>query len=927
LLDMFFLNSLNDMALAYSRSYDIPLVIISVLIAVFACFCALEMVERLARGEQRYLWLSVGAAILGGGVWAMHFIGMLAFRLNCEMTYDPWLTGLSILPGMFAAAVALNSVISNTVTLNKLVLSGIVMAAGIGLMHYSGMAAIHLDGVLRYNPKLFILSLIAAVGLAIAALWIKTFLAGVSGSKNSLVPSLLGGSVLGGAISSMHYIAMDAAVFFHSHAAGDEHVIVATNITVLAVVVALVSILLILSGLMFTYLGTKIAHIRVRINAILASTSQGFLRMNRLGIITECNQAMLVLMGIDNQSLVGRFYEDLIILDNSCAIPGDYHGEARLKRADGSVLPCLIDCNSVADDSCEVLYYFALFSDISKRIEDEAELQERVQQFRALLESTPDPMVIVNSSGLISMVSHQAVDLFGYAKDELVGRSVDILLMDGLHYMHGKLSENHMGNTPVGSGSKQQEFFVKTKDGREIAVEVSLSPINTSKELLIAVALRDITERKRAEDILAKSEIKFRTLYVSTSEAVMLLDEQGFFDCNDATLAMFGCETKEEFYAKQPSDFSPLNQPSGRDSLVCAQEMIAEALERGNYSFEWLHRRADNGKNFPADVVLSAMELDGKVVLLATVRDIAERKQYEENILQLAEANEQLLQSEKMATIGQLTAGVAHELNNPIAFVYANLWAFEGYVNDILAVAAAWQAVADHDDRANVIALQAEKNFEYLKSDIFELIAESKDGITRMRKIVEDLKNFSRVGEPDWQSADLQKGLESTLNIVWNELKYKCLVTKNYSDDLPQIRCIASQLNQVFMNLLVNAGHAIERKGEITITTRVCPSDNTAIQVLIADTGAGIPPENLKRIFDPFFTTKPVGQGTGLGLSITWGIIAKHHGTIDVNSTVGGRLNFHDYIASRSVRCLDSTFRSFITNIRWGVIPAGIVGI
>jgi len=157
----------------------------------------------------------------------------------------------------------------------------------------------------------------------------------------------------------------------------------------------------------------------------------------------------------------------------------------------------------------------------------------------------------------------------------------------------------------------------------------------------------------------------------------------------------------------------------------------------------------------------------------------------------------------------------------------------------------------------------------------------------RMRKIVEDLKNFSRVGEPDWQSADLQKGLDSTLNIVWNELKYKCVVIKNYSDDLPQIRCIASQLNQVFMNLLVNAGHAIEEKGEITITTRVCPSDNTVIQVLITDTGAGIPPENLKRIFDPFFTTKPVGQGTGLGLSITWGIIAKHHGTIEVNSTVG----------------------------------------
>jgi len=165
-------------------------------------------------------------------------------------------------------------------------------------------------------------------------------------------------------------------------------------------------------------------------------------------------------------------------------------------------------------------------------------------------------------------------------------------------------------------------------------------------------------------------------------------------------------------------------------------------LEQGSHSFEWLHRRIDNGKDFPAEVVLSSMELDGKLVLLGTVRDITDRKQYEEKLLQLAEAKSQLLQSEKMATIGQLAAGVAHELNNPIAFVYSNLGTFESYVKDILEITAACQTGLHHDDLANVIALQAEKNFEYLKSDIFELITESKDGITRMRKIVRGLEEF-----------------------------------------------------------------------------------------------------------------------------------------------------------------------------------------
>jgi len=165
---------------------------------------------------------------------------------------------------------------------------------------------------------------------------------------------------------------------------------------------------------------------------------------------------------------------------------------------------------------------------------------------------------------------------------------------------------------------KQQELRVKTKEGREIPVEVSFSPINTSKGLLISAALRDISQRKMAESALARSEIKFRTLYVSTSEAVMLWDERGFFDCNDATLAIFGCATKEGFYTKQPSDFSPPQQPCGRNSSDCSKEVIAKALEQGSHSFEWLHRRIDNGKDFPAEVVLSSMELDGKLVLLGT---------------------------------------------------------------------------------------------------------------------------------------------------------------------------------------------------------------------------------------------------------------------------------------------------------------------
>ncbi len=255
---------------------------------------------------------------------------------------------------------------------------------------------------------------------------------------------------------------------------------------------------------------------------------------------------------------------------------------------------------------------------------------------------------------------------------------------------------------------------------------------------------------------------------------------------------------------------------------------------------------------------------------------------------QLEEAQNHLLQSEKMASLGQLAAGVAHELNNPIGFVYSNMGTLENYLNDIFVINTAYEEAertvgADCPALDDIQKLKKDKDYDYIKQDIFQLMSQSKDGLARMRKIVQDLKDFSHVGDEGWKWVDLHKGLDSTLNIVWNELKYKCQVNKEYGK-LPDVYCMASQINQVFMNLLVNASQAIETKGVITIRTG---AEGDQVWVEIADTGKGISPENLTRIFDPFFTTKPVGVGTGLGLSLSYGIVQKHHGRIEVQSEVG----------------------------------------
>lgn len=175
-----------------------------------------------------------------------------------------------------------------------------------------------------------------------------------------------------------------------------------------------------------------------------------------------------------------------------------------------------------------------------------------------------------------------------------------------------------------------------------------------------------------------------------------------------------------------------------------------------------------------------------------------------------------------------------------------------------------------------------------MRDEIVTLIDESIDGAVRVRRIVQDLRDFSRPGSGEWSVVDLHAGLDSTLNVVHNELKYKADIVREYGD-VPPVECLPSQLNQVFMNLLVNAAHAIPTRGVITIRTS---SDGECVSIAISDTGTGMAPDVARRIFDPFFTTKPVGQGTGLGLSVSHGIVERHRGTIDVTSVPGQGTTF-----------------------------------
>ena len=344
------------------------------------------------------------------------------------------------------------------------------------------------------------------------------------------------------------------------------------------------------------------------------------------------------------------------------------------------------------------------------------------------------------------------------------------------------------------------------------------------------------------------------------------------------------------------------------DDLPRIAEEVKTYVQQGLQSYDQEYRLccADGRYIWVLDHTMIQRDANGQAQMIEGVlSDMSEYKaqqlaleeslenQYALN-RRLEDAQTQLLQSEKLAAIGQLAAGMAHELNNPIGFVYSNLGTLTEYVTGLITICDAYAQLSEsqHPDcpgLGEIQRIKQDQDYDYLRSDIFPLLDESREGLIRVRKIVQDLRDFSRAGNQEWEAANLHKGIDSTLNIVANELKYKCTVVKEYGE-LPDVVCVISQLNQVFLNLFVNAAQAIEKQGTITVKSGM--DDAEHVWISIADTGQGIAPDNLKRIFDPFFTAKPVGMGTGLGLALVFGIISRHHGRIEVSSEVGKGTTF-----------------------------------
>lgn len=266
-------------------------------------------------------------------------------------------------------------------------------------------------------------------------------------------------------------------------------------------------------------------------------------------------------------------------------------------------------------------------------------------------------------------------------------------------------------------------------------------------------------------------------------------------------------------------------------------------------------------------------------------------------------AEAQVLQSEKMATVGELTAGIVHEINTPVGFISSNINTLNKYVEKVREYLDQFEelqnAISQNYDSTDILELSNQiketkkrLKIDYIVEDIGDIVNESLEGTDRLKEIISNLKLFSRQENDKPTNAYINEGIKTTLKVAHNQLKYHCTIDEDYSE-LPQINCFPQQLNQIVLNLLVNASHAIEKEGVITIRTGM---EDSYQYVSISDTGTGISSEVQKQIFKPFYTTKEKGKGTGLGLSICYDIAQKHGGHIEVDSKIGKGTTFKVYI-------------------------------
>ncbi len=560
------------------------------------------------------------------------------------------------------------------------------------------------------------------------------------------------------------------------------------------------------------------------------------------------------------------------------------------RKASGEDFPVEVSLTPILLKGKTVLH--CVWRDMTERKRVDEALQDSETKYRMLVEMTGNGYLILDAQGKVVDANREYVRLSGHRTlTDILGRSV-------IEWTSPEFKEQNA--EAIAYCEKHgfirdftTEYF--DRNGRVVPVEVNATVEGEGAMLRIVALCRDITERKKAAEKLERAASEWRRTFDSISDFVFLMDmDARIVRVNKALFEAFGV-APGDLIGKKCHD---VMHKLGNFCPGCSFKSFLTDGKARTQEVEGL-----NG--MPLLVTVSPVFDDGGKLIGAVhiAKDMTEirrtTRELDKTSEQLQTAQARLVQSEKMASIGQLAAGVAHEINNPAGFVASNLEVLETYISGYLRMIALMNKLTGAVARgqgSEVAAVIAEikcfeetANFGYIIKDSENLLKQSRDGISRIEKIVSDLKTFAHE-DIQWldESTKIEDVLELALGIAQNELKYRVDLRKDYGET-PPVRCNVQKMGQVFLNLLVNAAQAIPDKGSIAVQTYF---KGGFVCVDISDTGCGISKENLKKIFDPFFTTKPAGKGTGLGLSISYELVKKQGGEIVVRSVVGEGTTF-----------------------------------
>lgn len=517
--------------------------------------------------------------------------------------------------------------------------------------------------------------------------------------------------------------------------------------------------------------------------------------------------------------------------------------------------------------------------DISDRIQTAERLCASERIHRQIVESALEGIITTDRIGRVLTWNAAAETLFGWTVFEACGRTVrDLLFPSGLPEDVGRLWTEDSCADPV---LRPRLLLATRKNGETIHVEIGAARLQTDQADQWTLFVRDATDRWLFEESARQTHRQLSELLGAIPAALIVFDDQGLtYHWNSLAEALF------EGWTPPEKDFTLWDLPIAWD--VPEMRSRLASLDPGEaLRLPSLRVGPETGRRF-CDVTITRIDGTGEERrYLWSATDVTEQRQLET----------QLMQAQKLESIGQLAAGIAHEINTPTQYVSDNVRFLQDALRDLLR---AWNSLeqlllesgAGTAVKERLLEIRELADIDYLFDQIPSAISQSLDGLQRVATIVRAMKEFSHPNSTEKTAVDLNRALESTINISRNEWKYVAEMETDLDPSLPVVHCFAGELNQVFLNLIVNAAHAIaeavgssDSKGRITVSTRSI--GDGWVEVSVSDTGCGIPESIREKVFDPFFTTKPVGKGTGQGLSIAYNVVAKHGGRIFFESEVG----------------------------------------